>query len=221
MANDKRRKFSRKLRSLFGTEEWRQTPLQNEPVRVVGTALAVLNSGISLDREIITPLNDESLRGSEHQSPQADVAPDLRDQVLPPNSPILQSPMSPITSYAFDDPSDHMLAEDRERTHMRYQAAAVRLKEVLELPSTGWSNQNPLGFVDLLENDDASELRTIIGSRLNNFSDASSISKKAKRLFEQIFVVFFPLTRNLLLVAKDAQLVSSLSPTYDHAYCSL
>jgi hypothetical protein len=129
--------------------------------------------------------------------------------------------MSPITSYAFDDPNDHMLAEDRERTHMRYQAAVVRLKEVLELPSTGWSNQDPVGFVDLLENDDASELRTIIGSRLNNFSDASSISKKAKRLFEQIFVVFFPLTRNLLLVAKDAQLVSPLSPTYDHAYCSL
>jgi hypothetical protein len=129
--------------------------------------------------------------------------------------------MSPITSYAFDDPNDHMLAEDRERTHMRYQAAVVRLKEVLELPSTGWSNQDPVGFVDLLENDDASELRTIIGSRLNNFSDASSISKKARRLFEQIFVVFFPLTRNLLLVAKDAQLVSPLSPTYDHAYCSL
>jgi hypothetical protein len=57
MANEKRRKFSRKLRSLFGTEEWGQTALQNEPVpstEPVDTALAVLNSGISLDREIIT-----------------------------------------------------------------------------------------------------------------------------------------------------------------------
>lgn len=164
-----------------------------------------------MDREIITQLNDESLRGSAHQSPQTDVAPHLRDQVLAPNSPILQSPMSPITAYAFDDTNDDMLAEDGERTHMRYQAAVVRLKEALELRSTIWSNQDPLGFVDLLENDDTSQLRTIIGNRLNQISTASSISKKARKLFEQIFVVFFPLTRNLLLVAKEAQSVCSLS----------
>ena len=212
MANEKGRKFSRKLRSIFGTEEWRRTTLQKElvPGARPDTALTVLNSGISLDREIITQLNDEPLPGSEHQPTQADVALDLRDQVLAPNSPILQSPMSPITAYAFDDPNDDMLAEDRERTHMRYQAAAVRLKEALELRSTVWSSQDPLGFVDLLKNDNTSELRTIIGNRLNRVSNASPVSKKARKLFEQIFTVFFPLTRNLLLVAKEAQAVSSL-----------
>jgi hypothetical protein len=132
--------------------------------------------------------------------------------------------MSPITAYAFNDPNDDMLAEDRERTHMRYQAGVVRLKEALELRSTVWSNQDPLGFVNLLEgNDDTSELRTIIRNRLNKVSNASPISKKARKLFEQVFVVFFPLTRNLLLVAKEAQAVCSLSfeSHYDDAYRSL
>src|SRR5438270_1248984 len=147
MANEKRRKFSRKLRSLFATEEWRQTPIQNDPLPGAGpdsdTALAVLNSGISLKGQIITQLDDESLCASEQQSPQADATPDLRGQVLAPTSPILQSPMSPITAYAFDNPDDDMLAQDRERTHMRYQAAVARLKEALELRSTVWSDQGP------------------------------------------------------------------------------
>jgi hypothetical protein len=199
MANEKHRKFSRKLRSLFTTKG----PDSD-------TALAVLNSGISLNGQTITQLNDESLCASEHQSPQADATPDLRGQVLAPTSPILQSPMSPITPYVFDNPDDDMLAQDRERTHMRYQAAVATLKEALELRSTVWSDQDPLEFADLLEKDDASELSTIIENRLNHVSNASPISKKARKLFQQIFVVFFPLTRNLLLVAKEAQAVGSL-----------
>ena len=97
--------------------EWQQTPLQNELVPGTGltASLAILNSGISLDREIITQLNDESLRGNEHQSPHTEVAPAIRDQALAPNSPILLSPMSPITAYPFTDPNDDMLAEDGER----------------------------------------------------------------------------------------------------------
>jgi hypothetical protein len=163
-----------------------------------------------LERRDITQLNDESLCASEHQSPQADAIPDLRGQVLAPTSPILHSPMSPITAYAFDNPDDDMLAQDRVRTHMRYQAAVARLKEALELRSTLWSNQGPLEFADLLEKDDASELSTIIENRLNHVPNASPISKKARKLFQKFFIVFFPLTRNLLLVAKEAQAVSSL-----------
>jgi hypothetical protein len=214
MTSEKRRKFSRKLKNLFRTEEWQQTqrarPDESASDTPPNTTLAALNSGISPDLEIISRLNnDQTTSTSTNIPPTLPIQDklDLRDQVLAPNSPILHSPVSPITAYTKGEGNDIMLKEDRERTHMRYQAAVLRLKEALELRPALWGILDPLGFVDIVENDDMSKLRVIIENRLAKDCNASPILKKGRKLFEQIFVVFFPLTRNILLVAKEAQSV--------------
>jgi hypothetical protein len=217
MANEKPRKFSRKLKNLFRTGEWQQTQRLEESVHdtphdtTPDTTLAALNSGISPGLEIVSQLNNEpTITTSTNLLPilSIEARPDLRD-VLAPNSPMLQSPVSPITAYTIGEGNDAMLNEDRERTHMRYQAAVLRLKEALELRPELWGTLDPLGFVDVVENDDTSKLRLALENRLAKDSNTSPIWKKGRKLFEQIFVVFFPLTRNILLVAKEAQSVRS------------
>jgi hypothetical protein len=225
MANEKRRKFSRKLKNLFRTEEWQQTQRLDESGHDMppDTTLAALNSGISPDLEIVSQLNNEPTPTSSTNSPSVpiDARPDLRDQVLAPNSPILQFPISPITAYTIGEGNDAMLNEDKERTHMRYQTAVLRLKEALELRPQLWGILDPLGFVDVMENDDTSKLRVAIEKRFAKDSNASPIWKKGRKLFEQIFVVFFPLTRNILLVAKEAQSVCSQFPIGGNVYLVL
>jgi hypothetical protein len=213
MVTEKRRKFSRKLKSLFRTEEWQLTQhALNESVNDTsrGTTLAALNSGISPDLEIITQLNNDPTTTSTDLTPSLtmEAKPDLRDQALTPNSPFLQSPVSPIITYTIGEGSDAMLKEDRERTHMRYQAAALRLKKALELRPELWGILD-VGVDDIVGNNDTSKLRVVIENRLAKVSNASPIWKNGRKLFEQIFVVFFPLTRNILLVAKEAQSVCS------------
>jgi hypothetical protein len=212
MTNEKRLKFSRKLKNLFRAEEWQQTqrarPDESANDTPPNTTLAALNSGISPDLEIISRLNNDPTTSTSTNIPPTlpiQDKPDLRDQVLVPNSPILHSPVSPITAYTNGEGNDIMLNDDRERTHMRYQAAVLRLKEALELRPALWGILDPL--VDIVENDDMSKLRVVIENRLAKDSNASPIWKKGRKLFEQIFVVFFPLTRNILLVAKEAQSV--------------
>jgi hypothetical protein len=225
MVTEKRRKFSRKLKSLFRPEEWQHTQrgLKGESVHGAssGTALAALNSGISPDLEIVSQLNNEPTTATSSPSLPIEARPDLRDQVLTPQSPILQSPISPITAYTMGEGNDATLNEDMERTHMRYQAAVLRLKEALELRPELWGIMDSPGFDDIVENYDTSNLRVAIENRLAKASDASPIWKKGRKLFEQIFVVFFPLTRNILLVAKEAQAVCSQTPIGNYSYILL
>jgi hypothetical protein len=205
MASEKGRRFSRKLKNLFRTEQTQRAgvdELTNDTLP--NTTLAALNSGITPDLEIISRLNnDTTTTGTDLPFEES---ADLRDQVLAPNSPILHSPVSPITAYTSGEGNDVMLNEDRERTHMRYQAAVVQLKEALELRPELWGILEPVG-VDIVENDEISKLCAVIENKLAKDSNASPIWKKGRKLFEQIFVVFFPLTRNILLVAKEAQSV--------------
>jgi hypothetical protein len=209
MASENRRKFSRKLKNLFRTEQTQRARLdESNNDMPPNTTLAALNSGISPDLEIISRLNnDTTTTSTDLPTLPFEESADLRDQVLAPNSPILHSPVSPITAYTSGEGNDVMLNEDRKRTHMRYQAAVLRLKEALELRPELWGILEPLGVVDIVENDDVSKLRVIIENKFAKDSNASPIWKKGRKLFEQMFVVFFPLTRNILLVAKEAQSV--------------
>jgi hypothetical protein len=205
MASEKRRKFSRQLKNLFRTEQTQRAGVDESTNDILpNTTLAALNSGIAPDLEIISRLNNDTTTSTDLPFEES---ADLRDQVLAPNSPILHSPVSPITAYTGGEGNDVMLNEDRERTHMRYQAAVLKLKEALELRPELWGILEPLGVVDIVENDDVSKLRVIIEKKLAKDSNASPIWTKGRKLFEQIFVVFSPLTRNILLVAKEAQSV--------------
>jgi len=210
MVKKKNRNFSTKLRSLFGAEGWKRTPEVRESTQIP-SPLAALNSGIPFDLEITTRLNHEPITTGGSPSDQVAAMANARDTLLTPSSPLS---LSSITAYTSGERNDHRLNEDQERTYMRYQAAVLKLKEALDLRPELWSKMDPLKFADVLENDDTSKLRAIIQNRFDRVSNnASPIWKKGRKLFEQIFVVFFPLTRNLLLATKDAQSVCPCLPS--------
>ena len=177
MAKEKRRNFSVKFRSLFRTEKGKPPSQTSEsfPTAPPHDALAVLNSGIPQDLEITTHLNPDPTSDQVE-----DTVSNVRATILAPQSPILRSPVLSITAYTSDECNDNKIDEDRERTHMRYQAAVLKLKEALDLRPELWSNMDPHKLVDVLENEDTSKLRAALQNRLNNVSEASTVWTKGK-----------------------------------------
>ena len=197
MRTAKRQIIAKKFKGLFRTGEWQHTPQidQSFPIPVAEnpeTVLSVLNSGIP-------PTLDITSQENNNQSDDVASTGDILDKTNTITSPLLRTPLSPISGFGEDDINHG----DSERTEKRYQAAVLQLKQALDLRPASWDDLS-----DVTENDDTSKLRKAIENRLTHTAtDANAIWGKGKKLFEQIFAVFFPLTRNILLVAKEAQSV--------------
>jgi len=181
----------KKLKGFFRTGKWQHTPQIDKslPVAVENreTVLSVLNSGVPSTLDIVSQDNND---GS---------AEDATDKTETLTTPLLRTPLSPISAGIEDD----SLSGDSERTQKRYQAAVLRLKQALDHRPTGWDSLS-----DVTENDDTSKLRKAIEMRLSNTANGTStVWSKGRKLFEQVFVVFFPLMRNILLVTKESQSV--------------
>ena len=212
MPTGKRQIIVKKLGRLFKTQEWQDTPQTNQSLPVARaekpeTTLSVLNSGVPLTIDITAQGNNERI--------PADVSPteENLDEARTLNSPLLRSPLSPIS--AFGQVHCNTLNGDMERTRKRYQTAVLRLKQALELRPENWDGLDADGFSDITENDDTLTLRQAIENRLNHASNSNNTMwSKGRKLFEQVFVVFFPLTRNILVVAKEAQAVCPQLSSY-------
>lgn len=107
--------------------------------------------------------------------------------------------------------SDQITTGDQRRTEGRYKAAVTLLKDALERRPGSWSSMGQ--FDDILDNQDNSKLQGIIEKRLDlrRSSSNPSIWKKGRKLFERVFVVMFPLARNLLTIANEGQAVLQIS----------
>jgi len=184
----------RTLKAFFKPGEWQHSPRIDPALPIGGaenveTALSVLNPGVPLT--VDAKSEDHDGRGVDEAA-----AEDVVDKLA---SPLVRTPLSPIS----DSANDIFNSGDRERTQKRYQAAVLRLKQALDRRPASWDFLH-----DVTENDDTSTLRKAIEKRLSrNATNTSTIWSKGRKLFEQIFVVFFPVTKNILMVAKEAQSV--------------
>ena len=96
---------------------------------------------------------------------------------------------------------------DRERTEKRFRAAVSELKAALALRPKHWATSDELELNDVLENEDTSSLQELIELRLNRKHENQSTWGKGRILFQQVFSALFPIARNVLLIAKEAQAV--------------
>lgn len=197
MPSSKRQIIAKKFKGFFRTGEWQHTPQIDQSLPVAGaenqeTVLSVLNSGVPLTYDIVSQDNNDRT---------ADVT-DTEDALGKTDTsatPLLRTPLSPISDLSADD----SLSGDSERTQRRYQAAVLRLKEALDNRPPSWDSLN-----DVTENDDTSKLRNAIEKRLSApVNSTSTIWSKGRKLFEQVFVLIFPLMKNILLVTKEGQSV--------------
>ena len=125
-----------------------------------------------------------------------------------PRSPFLDSPVSLLRAFQIDESNETFAMADREQTERRHKLAVSRLEEALERHPRKWHTFEELEFSGLLQNQDTSKLQLAIQKRLNSKDvESPSVWTQARKLFEQVFNTLFPLTRNLLLIAKEAQAV--------------
>jgi hypothetical protein len=217
MPAGKRQIIAKKIRSLFKPGEWQHAqhkgdeslpPTRSEKAEKAETTLSVLNSGVPLTVDV-TPRED-----NEQSTPGVSPTEVNPDEIGPlDNSPLLRSPLSPIS--LFGEVNNNILKGDMERTQKRYQAAVLYLKQALERRPESWDGLDVNSFGDIMENNDTLKLRQAVENRLNQSSNSpNTIWSKGRKLFEQVFVVFFPLTRNILVVAKEGQAVFSQSLFY-------
>lgn len=207
MPAGKRQIIAKKLRGLFKTGEWQHAhhigdeslpATRAEKAENAETTLSVLNSGVPLTVGI-TPQDD-----NERSAPDVSPTEVGLDEIGPLNSPLLPSPLSPIS--LFGEVNSNILKGDMERTRKRYQAAVLYLKQALERRPESWDGFDVNSFGDIMENKDTLKLRQAVENRLNHSSNSpNTIWSKGRKLFEQVFVIFFPLTQNILVVAKDGQ----------------
>ena len=197
MPTSKRQIIAKKFKGFFRAGEWQHTPQIDQSLPVAGaenqeTVLSVLNSGVPLTFDIVS-------QNTSDGSAEVTDTEDALDKTETLTTPLLRTPLSPISAGSEDD----NLSGDSERTQKRYQAAVLRLKQALDHRPTGWDSLS-----DVTENDDTSKLRKAIEMRLSNTANGTStVWSKGRKLFEQVFVVSFPSVRNMLLVTKESQSV--------------
>jgi len=82
------------------------------------------------------------------------------------------------------------------------------LKDTLERCPKGLDS---LELGDILDSQDTSKLQRAIEIKLNSRAskDNLTIWKKGQKLIERVFVVLFPLAKNLLAIANEGQAVGS------------
>jgi hypothetical protein len=190
MANGKRRKeLAKKFKSLFRSEDWLHTPHTQNANTIVTVQETVAIA--------ISPLASPFIHHISFLTESSRICSPL-------NSPVALTMESATLGHAC---SNQNITADQRRTEERYKTAVALLKDGLDSRPSSW---NSIGqFDDFFNSQDTSKLQRAVEKKLDSrrSSNDSSIWKKGRELFERVFIVMFPLARNLLTIANQGQAV--------------